>query len=110
MRNFVLLTNIYDNSWGDNTMSFYDRCCLLTLSVQQRRTVKTDDIYIYHAYTLAALLPYFQLIKSRGRLCFQEREDDEDMTPMDTTIFAMLTVPSTRARTLHLNYQVSSCN
>ncbi|MBJ4058667.1 hypothetical protein JGD43_25445, partial [Salmonella enterica subsp. enterica serovar Goldcoast] len=37
-----------------------------------------------------------------------EREDDEDMTPMDTTKFAMLAVPSTRARTLHLNYQVSS--
>ena len=27
---------------------------------------------------------------------------------MDTTIFAMLAVPITRARTLHLNYQVSS--
>ena len=27
---------------------------------------------------------------------------------MDTTIFAMLAVPSTRARTLHLTYQVSS--
>ncbi|MBJ4281955.1 hypothetical protein JGD95_25670 [Salmonella enterica subsp. enterica serovar Typhimurium] len=38
----------------------------------------------------------------------QEREDDEDMTPIDTTIFAMLAVPSTRARTLHLTYQVSS--
>ena len=34
--------------------------------------------------------------------------DDEDMTPIDTTIFAMLAVPSTRAHTLHLTYQVSS--
>lgn len=107
VRNFILIIHIYDYSWMNNTMIFYDRCCLLTLIVQQRRSVKTDDIDIYHAYTLASLLPYFQLIKSRGRLCFQEREDDEDMTPIDTTIFAIFTVPNTRARTLHLNYQVS---
>ena len=68
VRNFVLIINIYDYSWVKNTMSFYDRCCLITLLVQQRRTVKTDDIYIYHAYTLASLLPYFKLIKGRGRL------------------------------------------
>ena len=74
MRNFDLLINIYDYFWVNNTMSFYDCCCVIALIVQQRRTVKTDDIY-----TLASLLPYFQLIKSRGRLYFQEGENDENM-------------------------------
>ena len=44
-----------------------------------------DDIYIYNMYTLSLLLATFQIKQRRGRLCFQEGEDDEDMTTLDTT-------------------------
>ena len=44
-----------------------------------------DGIYIYNMYTLSFLLATFQIKQRRGRLCFQEGEDDEDMTTFDTT-------------------------
>ena len=44
-----------------------------------------DDIYIYHAYTLSLLLTMFQKKHRRGRLHFQEREDDMDIATPDTT-------------------------
>ena len=44
-----------------------------------------DDIYIYHVYTLSLLFDIFQDNQRRGRLYFQEGEDDEDMAIMDTT-------------------------
>ena len=53
--------------------------------VKQLRDIKMDDIYIYHAYTLSLLLSLFQKKQRRGRLIFQEREDDENMTRPDTT-------------------------
>ena len=36
-------------------------------------------------YTLSLLLDTFQIKKHRGRVCFQEGEDDEDMTTLDMT-------------------------
>ena len=36
-------------------------------------------------YTLSFLLATFQIKQRRGQLCFQEGEDDEDMTTMDMT-------------------------
>ena len=44
-----------------------------------------NDIYIYNMYTLSIFLPTFQIKQRRGRIYFQEREDDEDMTTLDTT-------------------------
>ena len=44
-----------------------------------------DDIYIYNMYTLYLLLATFQIKQRRGRFCFQEGEDDEDMTTLDVT-------------------------
>ena len=44
VRNFILIIHIYDYSWVNNTMIFYDRCYLLTLIVQQRRTVYAIQI------------------------------------------------------------------
>ena len=44
-----------------------------------------DGIYIYNMYTLSIFLPTFQIKQRRGRLYFQKREDDEDMTTLDTT-------------------------
>ena len=52
--------------------------------VQKLREVKMDDIYIYNMYTLSLLLAMFQIKQRRGRLCFQEGEDDEDMATLDT--------------------------
>ena len=43
-----------------------------------------DDIYIYHAYTLSLLLACLQNKHRRGRLYFQEREDDVDMVISDS--------------------------
>src|SRR3954465_10347802 len=43
------------------------------------------DICIYNMYTLSLLLATFQIKQRRGRLCFQEGEDDEDMTTLDMT-------------------------
>ena len=53
--------------------------------VQKSREVKMDDIYIYNMYTLSLLLATFQTKQHQGRLCFQEGEDDEYMTTLDTT-------------------------
>ena len=53
--------------------------------VQQLRDIKMGDIYIYHVYTLSLLLFLFQKKQRRGRLNFQEREDDEAMTRPDMT-------------------------
>jgi hypothetical protein len=53
--------------------------------VQKLRDIKMDDIYIYNMYTLSLLLATFQIKQRRGRLCFQEGEDDEDMATLDTT-------------------------
>ena len=44
-----------------------------------------DDIYIYNMYTLSLLLTTFQIKQRQGRLYFQEGEDDEDLTTLDTT-------------------------
>jgi len=57
------------------------------LDVQHGRAIKTDDIYIYHAYTLSLLLACLQNKHRRGRLFFQEREDDEDMDTLDLKHF-----------------------
>src|SRR5215216_4365019 len=38
-----------------------------------------------YTYTTSILLATFQIKQRRGRLCFQEGKDDEDMTTMDTT-------------------------
>ena len=53
--------------------------------VRKLTEVKMDDIYVYNMYTLSIFLPKFQIKQRRGRLYFQEREDDEDMTTLDTT-------------------------
>ena len=44
-----------------------------------------DDVIIYNMYTLSLLLATFQIKQRRGRLYFQEGEDDEDMTTLDAT-------------------------
>ena len=64
----------------------FEGCSCITVShVPQLRSVKMDVIYIYNVYTLSLLLAIFQIKQHRGRLCFQEGEDDEDMTTLDTT-------------------------
>ena len=68
----------------DNILALY----FMTFEVShvpQLRSRKIDDIYIYNMYTLSLLLAIFQTKQRRGRLCFQEGEDDEDMTTLDTT-------------------------
>jgi hypothetical protein len=59
--------------------------CMHVLHVHKLRYIKMDDIYIYHVYTLSLLFDMFQVNQRRGRLYFQEGEDDEDMATMDTT-------------------------
>ena len=80
--------------------------------LQKLREIKVGDKYIYNMYTLSLLLATFQVKQSRGwlccpeggqsrgRLCFQKREDDEDM--------ATVHGPVTRAHARQLNYQVLS--
>ena len=58
---------------------------MLNINLLEIREVKMDDIYIYNMYTLSLLLATFQIKQRRGRLCFQEEEDDEYMTTLDTT-------------------------
>src|SRR3954471_19684334 len=89
----------------------FEGCSCITMShVLQLRSVKMDDIYIYNMYTLSLLLATFQTKQRRGRLCFQEGEDDEDMatavTP--TTPAKIPTGPITRDRAHQLNYRVLS--
>jgi hypothetical protein len=74
----------------DNILALYfinyeSYSCIHVSYVQNPREVKMDDIYIYNMYTLSLLLATFQIKQRRGRLCFQEGEDDEDMTTLDTT-------------------------
>ena len=75
--------------WDNSLASYLTRHAtyptIYVLYVQQFRDIKMDDTYIYHAYTLSLLLSLFQKKQRRGRLIFQEREDDEDMTRPDTT-------------------------
>ena len=69
-----------------------------------------DGIYIYNMYTLCVLLAIFHIKQRRGRLCFQEGEDDEDMativTPISPVVLPLGTVA--RAQICKLNYQVLS--
>ena len=104
LRLYAMLNFIIANPLRIYLVRYYTYCCITTLIVQQWRGIKTDDIYIYHAYTLSLLLAYFQFMQSRGRLCFQEREDDEDMTPPDMATLAVQVSISATC----VNYQVSS--
>ena len=74
------------------------------------RSIKTDDIYIYNVYTLSLVLARFQIKQRRGRLCFQEGEDDEDMativTPISPVVLPLGTVA--RAQIHQLNYYALS--
>ena len=99
----------------DNILALYfmtfEGCSCITVShVPQLRSVKMDDIYIYNLYTLSLLLARFQIKQCRGRLCFQEGEDDEDMTttvtPISPVVLPLGTVA--RAQIRQLNYQVLS--
>src|ERR1041385_3270626 len=78
------------------------------LHVQKLREVRMGDIYIYNLYTLFLLIATFQIKQRRGRLCFQEGEDDEDMATIvaPTTTTKIPTGPITRDRAHQLNYQV----
>ena len=96
----------------DYTLALYfttfERCYRIT--VPQLRSVKMDDIYIYNVYTLSLLLATFQTKQRRGRLCFEEGEDDEDMatavTPISPIVLPLGTIA--RDRTCQLNYQILS--
>ena len=61
----------------------YQLYCCVTVIVNNGRGIKTYDKYIYHAYTLSLLLACLQNKHRRGRLFFQEREDDEDIITSD---------------------------
>ena len=106
---FMPLTS-YDNILALYFMTFEGCSCITMSHVLQLRSVKMDDIYIYNVYTLSLLLARFQIKKRRGRLCFQEGEDDEDMTttvtPISPTVLPLGTIA--RARIRQLNYQVLS--
>ena len=80
--------NIFTASTCDNILALYfinyeSYSCIHVSYVQNPREVKMDDIYIYNMYTLSLLLATFQIKQRRGRLYFQEGEDDEDMTTLD---------------------------
>jgi hypothetical protein len=64
-------------------LCYYNTSICTEFNGKHDRAVKTDDIYIYHAYTLSLLLACLQNKHRRGRLFFQEREDDEDMITSD---------------------------
>jgi hypothetical protein len=64
-------------------LSYFNTAICTRLNGRHDRAVKMDDIYIYHAYTLSLLLACLQNKHRRGRLFFQEREDDEDMITSD---------------------------
>jgi hypothetical protein len=44
----------------NDLLSYYNTCLCQILNVQHGRSVKADDIYIYHAYTLSLLLACLQ--------------------------------------------------
>ena len=74
-----------DNILALDFMNYEGYSCIHVSYVQKPREVKMDDIYIYNMYTLSLLLATFQIKQHRGRLYFQEGEDDVDMTTLDTT-------------------------
>ena len=80
---FVPLTSC-ENILALHFTTFEGCSCITVSHVHQMRSVKTDYIYIYNEYTLSLLLARFHK-QRRGRLCFQEEEDDEDMTTLDMT-------------------------
>ena len=102
----------YDNILALYFINYESYSCIHVSYVQNPREVKMDDIYIYNMYTLSLLLATFPIKQRRGRLCFQEGEDDEDMTTLDdedintivtpTAPAAIHTGPITRARTRQL--------
>jgi hypothetical protein len=71
----------------NDLLSYYNTCLCQILNVQHGRSVKADDIYIYHVYTLPLLLACLQNKHHRGQLSFQGREDDEDMNTLDLKPF-----------------------
>ena len=66
-------------------VNFDNHSCINMLLLQQLREIKMDDIYIHNMYTLFLLFDMSQIKQRRGQLCFQQEEDDEDITTMDTT-------------------------
>ena len=76
-----------DACWNDSNdlLSYYNNYFCSTLNFQHGTGIKMDDIYIYNAYTLSLLLACLQSKHRRGRLNFQEREDDVDMNSPDIT-------------------------
>jgi hypothetical protein len=81
-----------------NFLRYYDIYLYSTLITRQGSGVKLDDAYIYHVHTLSLLLACLQNKHRRGRLYFQEREDDVDMNTSETTEY----------NTCMYNYQVIS--
>ena len=59
----------------------------LDIFANHEELTKIDE-YIYALYTFFLLYDGFQVKQSRGRLYFQEREDDEDMALHDTPTLA----------------------
>src|SRR3954465_10704971 len=102
-------------TYFDDHISFYfttyeSYTYIYVLHVQKPREVRMDDIYIYNMYTLSLLIATFQIKQRRGRLCFQEGEDDEDMATIvtPTTTPKIPTGPINRDRAHQLNYPVLS--
>ena len=81
----IFMPSIYDNILALYFMIYKSYSCIHVSYVQKSREVKMDGIYIYNMYTLSLLLATFQIKQCRGRLYFQEVEDDEDMTTLDMT-------------------------
>jgi len=102
---FMLLTSC-DNILASYFTTFEGCSCIIVSRVPQLRSVNMDDIYIYNVYTLSLLLATFLIKQYRGRLCFQEGEDDEDMattvTPISLAVLPLGTIA--RARIHELNY------
>ena len=106
---FMPLTSC-DNILALHFTTFEGCSCITVSHMPQLRSVKMDDIYIYNVYTLSLLLATFQIKQRRGRLYFQEGEDDDDINTIvtPTAPAAIHTGPITRARARQLNYQVLS--
>ena len=84
--NIFMPLNSSDNILALYFMTFEGCSCITMSHVPQLRSVKMDDIYIYNMYTLSLLLATFQIKQRRGRLCFQEGDDDKDMATKVTPI------------------------
>src|SRR3954465_2410702 len=91
-------------------MTYESYSYIHVLHVQKLREIRMDDVYIYNMYTLSLLIATFQIKQRRGRLSFQEGEDDEDMATIvtPTTLAKIPTGPITRDRPHQLNYTVLS--